>query len=1349
MGNQANNILVFMFSMFKNILSLFQSRKQPKMTKTNTSELQSGTIFVQDCSSGEVSDLYQLDLETGKAELVGAITNDVYDIAFVDSQLFGIDQEENSDTTRLVKIDPATGEVSVVGDIGYYVVGLAYNQQRNTLYASAAKQIIAIDLETGRGQAVIKFSRSKRVCGEITFDQAGTAYITLIGSDRKKFLASCDLDTKKIKIIGDTGFPDLASMEFVGDVLYGVTGNFFDLGKDGQLISIDTSTGKGSLLTTTDPLGRWAGMTIYEPAIETAKTAKTTTTTNSTDEQSEIQKEEQEMKQLVINTKENCYVIEPDGMNELQQNVASSFTCEAGTYELQISGGSYSYSNSNSVLEPSLLLWIYGVDGSTFINQNVGLETGATWTTLNGYSDKLTLEVKEQTVVCALLFDTKNRERQGAINLAINSDIESFETQQITVDSNSNCYVLDESYLNRVKQWDTNFIELDPGDYKIKIRESDANYWSENQQLDLDPWALIWLKAGKFISSLTGIEAKEAWCSLNGLQDEFILEVKEKTTLSGLFFDTYKEDNQGQIILSIEPIGTTELAQLYQQQGSNTSRQTTTIIGGSTSSTSSTTVTTTSGSTSTEVGVGVGVSQGGGWQGSNSFSFRFDETQMEEMWQQMAAKIETSVTVTDEQDEGKEAQYWDNLEKWILKGYQSQAKELGMQVARLEFMMKSITQQMEVSFNQNFQGWSSHFDERLNNLLATRITSMVDEQVNHKLSQQTQDIKQMVVDQMQSEVDQRIDTIVNLKVANLSQEIKNNSLEQIEVDLDKRIANKVNINISDRSTDINDGIIAQIQNEMDERINNVVNLKINDQTQEIKRLTIEQIQSDLDNRINAVVNLKTTDLASELNSLIVQQIQGDIDGRINNVVNLKVGNLGQEIKKSSLDLVTADIEQIKTELDNRIANTINVNLDERSSEINNTVIENIQNEMDERINNVVNLRISDRSQEIKRQAIEQIQGDLDKRIDALISLKTTDLSSELNSLIVQQIQGDIDGRINNVVNLKVGNLGQEIKNSSLDLVTADIEQIKTELDNRIANTINVNLDERSSEINNTVIENIQNEMDERINNVVNLRISDQGQEIKRLVFEQIQADLEKRIAAVVNLQITDFTPELNSLIVQQIQGNIDQRIDAVVNLKTSDLTQNLKNLIIQQLQPDIDRQITAIVDRSTDNNVQVVVNNIMGDIDNRINVNFDNKILNFRDDVTSIVRNEINDNNEAITNTILADITNQQFFVDVRSIKAEVENFYNRLGQFETQLDMRIKQGDTQLYNWTLEQLVALQGCLTDRQSLVDMFESFASNLKDELDNAPCVQPSRFKPMTATIEQSQLYSAQPGQLPGS
>ena len=46
------------------------------------------------------------------------------------------------------------------------------------------------------------------------------------------------------------------------------------------------------------------------------------------------------------------------------------------------------------------------------------------------------------------------------------------------------------------------------------------------------------------------------------------------------------------------------------------------------------------------------------------------------------------------------------------------------------------------------------------------------------------------------------------------------------------------------------------------------------------------------------------------------------------------------------------------------------------------------------------------------------------------------------------------------------------------------------------------------------------------------------------------------------------------------------------------------------------------------------------------------------------------------------------------------------------------------------------------------MFESFASKLRDELDNAPCVQPTRFKPMDATVGRDRISLAQPQQLPG-
>ncbi|MEL6440246.1 MAG: hypothetical protein AAFQ80_13440 [Cyanobacteria bacterium J06621_8] len=1295
---------------------------------TNEKFKESKIVYVQDLVPDRPSQLYTLDLQTGQAESVGEIATDVYDLAFVGSQLYGLKQS-NKDTL-LVTIDRATGQAETVGKIGYQVVGLAYNYQRETLYATAPKKLIALDLETGKGTPTVTVSRDRRGCGEVAFDDTGRAYITLIGTNRKKQLAVCDLDSGRVKVIGNTGFPDLASMEFVDNVLYGVTGNFFDLGKDGQLLRISTKTGKGKVIAQTQPASRWAGITVVTevPAIQEAED---TNRKVSTPEPDNVNPElstpkEKVMQLLTIDTKANCYVIDPNGMSSLQDNVASKLTLEQGNYEIQITSGSYNYSAEAG--EPGVILWIYGADGSTFINQDTGVETGATWATLNGYREKLSLEVKQQAVVCALLFKVGNQETSGAINLAVTSDRADFETQQLTVDSQSNCYSLDGQYLAEIKQWEQNFIELEPGNYRLKIQSANASYWSEEKKFDLEPWALIWVKAGSFVTKLTGIETNESWCALNGYNDELIIEVKAKTTLSGLFFDTFKEDNEGQVIIAVEPLAEEafkEIRTIYEREGTyRTYRRTVTEVSGG----SRETVTT---------------------GGRSSFTFRFDEAQMESMWREMATKIEASVTVTDEQDEKKEALYWDNLEKWILKGYQSQAKELAMQVARLEFMMKSITQQMESSFNQNFQAWSGHFDERLNNLISNRITAMVDEQVSRKLTKQTQDIKKLVVNQIQGEVDQRIDTIVNQKVANLSQEIKNNSVAQIEADLDQRLANVINVNLQERSTAINESVVTRIQGDIDERVSNLINLKITEQGQATKQEAISELQGDLDQRIDAAVNLKLTDLTTELNDRIIQQIQGDFDGRINNVVNLKVGSLAQEVNKTALDSVTADIDAIRADIDRRVSETVNVSLEQRSTDINNTVIENIQTDMDDRISNVVNLRISDRSGEIKQQAITAIQGDLDKRIDAVVNLKLTDVSNELNDRIIQQVQGDFDGRINNVVNLKVSGLAQELKKSTLDLVNADIETIKSDIDQKITENVSVTINNSSTEITNTAIENIKADIDERVDNVVNLRISDRSTEIKQQALEEIKADLDRIITAAVNLKVTNITPDINNLIAAEIQTNVDKRIDSVVNLKTNELPLNIKNLVIQQIQPDIERQITSVVGKSTENNVQVVVNNVMGDIDNRINVNFDNKILNFRDDVTTMIQDEINNNNDLITTTIYSDITNQEFFLNMESIKGEVDNFYARLGQFETSLYARIEQGDTQLYNWTLEQLTALQGCLSDRHALTDVFESFAAKLRDELDNAQCVQPTRFTPLTVTYGQNTIAPAQPKELPGN
>ena len=224
--------------------------------------LRPGTAYVQDSVSSTLSNLYRLNLSSGETTLIGAIATEVYDITFVGDQLYGLDKKDNGKTMQLIRIDPATAEAIVIGDIGYFVAGLAYNRARNTLYGSTEKQLIAIDTKTGIVKSEVTVANQDYNCGEVAFDRNGKAYITLLNKHKKKILASCDLNTGNVAHIGETN-SNLGSMEFYGDDLYGVTGNFFDSNSGGQLLRIDTATGAGTLITETDPKGSWGGISIY------------------------------------------------------------------------------------------------------------------------------------------------------------------------------------------------------------------------------------------------------------------------------------------------------------------------------------------------------------------------------------------------------------------------------------------------------------------------------------------------------------------------------------------------------------------------------------------------------------------------------------------------------------------------------------------------------------------------------------------------------------------------------------------------------------------------------------------------------------------------------------------------------------------------------------------------------------------------------------------------------------------------------------------------------------------------------------------------------------------------------
>ena len=65
---------------------------------------------------------------------------------------------------------------------------------------------------------------------------------------------------------------------------------------------------------------------------------------------------------------------------------------------------------------------------------------------------------------------------------------------------------------------------------------------------------MIWIYGGKVTNNKTGVLVSSTWESINGYDDNLTLEVTEPATLCAFFFDTYIEDNDGEVQLSIARI---------------------------------------------------------------------------------------------------------------------------------------------------------------------------------------------------------------------------------------------------------------------------------------------------------------------------------------------------------------------------------------------------------------------------------------------------------------------------------------------------------------------------------------------------------------------------------------------------------------------------------------------------------------------------------------------------------------------------------------------------------------------------------------------------------------------------
>ncbi|MCU0567837.1 MAG: hypothetical protein MUF49_14705 [Oculatellaceae cyanobacterium Prado106] len=120
---------------------------------------------------------------------------------------------------------------------------------------------------------------------------------------------------------------------------------------------------------------------------------------------------------LTVHGKANCYVFSPEQMQRLQDEVAVSTTLEPGINLVKIKSGAFHYQSEVGQLgEPLVLLWIYG---GKVTNQKTHVPVNATWASLNGYDDVLTLDVAEPAKLCAFFFDTHLDDNEGELHLSV------------------------------------------------------------------------------------------------------------------------------------------------------------------------------------------------------------------------------------------------------------------------------------------------------------------------------------------------------------------------------------------------------------------------------------------------------------------------------------------------------------------------------------------------------------------------------------------------------------------------------------------------------------------------------------------------------------------------------------------------------------------------------------------------------------------------------------------------------------------------------------------------------------------------------------------------------------------
>ena len=187
------------------------------------------------------SSLYQIDPAAPSSTYIGDIGFSVTDIAVTnDNMLWGITYDS------LLSINYCTGVGRVIGDVGTTSTlnALVAAPDGYLFGADYDGDVWRIDPSTGAGTRIGNYGIGLHSSGDLAWGPDGLLYGTVyVVWSPNNLLISVDPVTGGAIVIGDIGFPQVYGLAVISGILYGLT-------DAGQLITIDRSTARGTLVGT-------------------------------------------------------------------------------------------------------------------------------------------------------------------------------------------------------------------------------------------------------------------------------------------------------------------------------------------------------------------------------------------------------------------------------------------------------------------------------------------------------------------------------------------------------------------------------------------------------------------------------------------------------------------------------------------------------------------------------------------------------------------------------------------------------------------------------------------------------------------------------------------------------------------------------------------------------------------------------------------------------------------------------------------------------------------------------------------------------------------------------------------